>query len=241
MSLLEQRLSVTEDRVSDVIAFTRQLAANQARGSPTPQQNQQTPQSSAPNNGRAAAASVPTSASALGPLFTRTVQTDRNLGTPGGANVITVQPTSPLVSASSTIHRINNISSSGGWTGDSESKQLLAEAMRLAQQTTDEGDDGSDGPIEIVGHFDSDEDDDVDDTTDRMVRTAHHIIDANNASSAAVATEYEYGNEEDDEDDEEDGAVNFTSNVGTTGGSEDGDSGDDYTAEYEPYNESDQE
>jgi hypothetical protein len=236
MSLLEQRLSVTEDRVSDVIAFTRQLAANQARGSPTPPQNQQTPPSTAPKNGTAAAASVPTSASAPGPLFTRTVQTDRNLGTPGGANVITVQPTSPLVSASSTIHRINNISSSGGRTGDSESKQLLAEAMRLAQQTTDEGDDGSDGPIEIVGQFDSDEDDDVDDTTDRIVRTA-----ANNASSAAVATEYEYGNEEDDDDDEEDGAVNFTSNVGTTGGSEDGDSGDDYTAEYEPYNESDQE
>ncbi len=128
MTILEQRLSVTEDRVSSVIAFTRDmLSAQKQQAQPTssaqPRQQQPAPSST-------------------------------SVGSPERTSV-TVQPSSPLVSASSIIHRINNINA------DNESRGLVAEALlKVSQPTTSSADDDSQQDPIVAGEFDGDSEDD---------------------------------------------------------------------------------
>jgi hypothetical protein len=252
MTILEQRLTVTEDRVSSVISFTRDLAAKQAQAQQQKRESSPVVSSTATTarTGQSPTENLHASNHGGGTNAPRQnnqrhhLQTD-SLSSRGPIN-IAVQPTSPLVSASSTIHRINNINA------DNESRQLLAEAFNLThqQQRTsssataeqvdneerfedDEGDD--DDPIVIVGNYDSDseEDDqhhrsssfnnsrshlDHDDTSDNMVRTNNNVHYSHNSSSSAIAM-----------------------NAANAANEDEGDDDDDYTQEYDTYNESDKE
>ena len=209
MTILEQRLSATEDRVSSVVAFTRDMLNTQK------QQQQQQQQQQQPQQSIVEQASVQSFA-ATSPIRTS----------------ITIKPSSPLVSASSTIHSFHNIAA------DNESRSLVASALQAIPSGNGSASASAsraaatsgrvDGFDEIVadleqepivaGHFDECSSDDDDDENDDVgfvgskgVSGAWTNGQQTNSwdkpyADLVNANHYDSADQEDDEDDDDDSA-----------------------------------